>query len=171
MFFGKVKAWRWLFLAIGIASVMVAGSYLNFVPQFSTALAVTVGQKLPITAFTQIGPNRIELEVAQTPEQQEMGLMHRTELAANRGMLFPFRPPRPVSFWMKNCRIALDMVFIRQEKVVGIAENAPPCRQDPCPTYDSRTSVDYVLELAAGRAKSLGLKPGDTVVIQPLTHP
>lgn len=68
-------------------------------------------QTLPITAKATFQDQVIQLEVAQTPEQQEIGLMNRPPLAADRGMLFPFEPPRPVIFWMKNTPSPLDIVF------------------------------------------------------------
>ncbi|HEY9833393.1 MAG TPA: DUF192 domain-containing protein, partial [Stenomitos sp.] len=71
------------------------------------------GQMLPISAQAAIRGQRILLEVARTRQQQQMGLMYRTSLADNRGMLFPFDPPQPVSFWMKNTKIPLDMIFLR----------------------------------------------------------
>jgi uncharacterized membrane protein (UPF0127 family) len=125
-----------------------------------------LGQILPVSAEVTINGQVIDLEVAQTPGQQEMGLMYRTELPPNRGMLFPFNPPRRVGFWMKNCRIPLDMVFLRQGAVKSITNHAPPCTKDPCPIYDSKASIDQVIELAGGRAKQLGLKVGDRLTIQ-----
>lgn len=92
--------------------------------------------------------------------------MYRSSLADNRGMLFPFNPARPVSFWMKNCLIPLDIIFIRLGRVVAIAAEAPPCAADPCPFYNSGKPVDQVIELRAGRAAELGLKPGDRVEVQ-----
>lgn len=127
----------------------------------------SLGQTMPISAKAIVAGQEIQLEVAQTPQQQEMGLMYRTSLAANRGMLFPFNPPQPINFWMKNTLIPLDMVFLRNGVVQGIARNVPPCTSDPCPTYGSGT-VDQVIELRGGRAAELGLKVGDRVTIQKL---
>jgi uncharacterized protein len=133
-----------------------------------------LGQKLPITAKTTIKNQVIEIEVAQTSEQQTIGLMHRKFLAPNRGMLFPFDPPQPVSFWMKNTLIPLDIIFIRNGKVRFIARDVPPCQQDPCPTYgptDVRDPIDSVLELPAGRAKELGLQAGSEIEIEFIKTP
>ncbi|MDX2243285.1 MAG: DUF192 domain-containing protein [Leptolyngbyaceae cyanobacterium bins.302] len=125
------------------------------------------GQSLPVSAKVNLGGQVIQLEVAKTPEQQAMGLMFRSELEPNRGMLFPFNPPRPVTFWMKNVLIDLDMVFLRNGKVVAIASNVPPCKADPCPVYGPATAViDQVIELRGGRAKELGIKAGDRLTIQ-----
>jgi uncharacterized protein len=132
-----------------------------------SAISPTVQpQTLPIAAVATIVNTRINLEVAGTPEQQETGLMQRTSLADDRGMLFPFQPARPVAFWMKNCLISLDMVFIRLGKVVAIAAEAPPCTKEPCAVYPSRVPIDRVIELRGGRAAELGLKVGDPISIE-----
>lgn len=131
-----------------------------------------LGQMLPITAQAEMAGTTIQLEVAQTAQQQSLGLMYRTSLADDRGMLFPFNPPRAVQFWMKNVAISLDMVFIHQGRVIAIAADVPPCAADPCPTYGPfRQLVDSVIELRGGRAAELGLAVGDSVVISPLAPP
>jgi uncharacterized protein len=121
------------------------------------------GQKLPVSAQVTIAGQNIQLEVARTPQEQSTGLMYRTELAPNRGMLFVFSPPRPVSFWMKNTLIPLDMVFVSNGVVKYIGEKIPPCQQDPCPGYgpEPNVEIDNVLELPSGRAAELRLKVGD----------
>ena len=127
------------------------------------------GQLLEVSAIALIKDQTFQLEVTETPQQQALGLMFRSELPANRGMLFPFSSPRPASFWMKDVPVALDMVFIREGQVVEVI-TAPPCAADPCPTYGpARTQiVDSVLELRAGRAEEIGLQPGDAIEIRPL---
>jgi hypothetical protein len=127
-----------------------------------------LGQSLPVSARFNVADQTIQLEVARTPEQQSMGLMYRPKLEANRGMLFPFNPARRVTFWMKNVVIDLDMVFLHNGKVVAIANRVPPCKTDPCPVYGPDALVDQVIELQGGRAASLGIQPGDRLVIQPL---
>jgi uncharacterized protein len=126
------------------------------------------GQKLPITSQVTIGGRTILLEVARTPEQQSMGLMYRTDLTDDRGMLFVFSPPRPVSFWMKNTLIPLDMVFVSNGVVKHIGSQILPCEGDPCPSYgpEPKTDVDGVIELRGGRAAELRLKVGDRLKIR-----
>jgi uncharacterized protein len=126
------------------------------------------GQKLPISARTRVGGASIELEVARTPQQQSLGLMFRAALPDNRGMLFPFDPPRPVHFWMKNVPVSLDMVFLRDGAVRAIAANVPPCTDEPCPIYgpEEEIEIDHVIELRAGRAAELGLQVGDRIEIE-----
>ena len=136
----------------------------------SDAIVLTgPGQVLPITAQATIAGETFDLEVAQTPRQQQLGLMFREALPDNRGMLFPFSRPRPARFWMKNVPVGLDMVFLYQGQVQGIFE-APPCESDPCPTYGpGNVLVDNVIELRIGRAAELGLREGDQVEITFLT--
>jgi len=131
-----------------------------------STLAASEGQVLPISARARIADRPIELEVAKTPEQQSMGLMYRTSLPDDRGMLFEFKPARWVNFWMKNCKISLDMIFLRDGVVTAIEAGAPPCTAEPCPTYGPNTPVDRVIELRSGRAAELGLKVGDRIAIE-----
>lgn len=125
-----------------------------------------MGQTLPISAKATMASQVIQLEVARTPQQQQMGLMYRKSLADDRGMLFLFNPPQPINFWMKNTLIPLDMVFMLDGVVKAIAANVPPCTTSLCPTYGPNTPVNQVIELRGGRAAELGLKAGDRVTIQ-----
>lgn len=137
------------------------------VPSEPTAQANPLSQTLPITAQATIGGKTIQLEVARTPEQQQIGLMNRKTLADDRGMLFLFSPARPTQFWMKNTLIPLDMVFLRNGTVRVLVPNVPPCKVDPCPTYGSQTEeIDQVIELRGGRATELGVKVGDRIPVQ-----
>jgi uncharacterized membrane protein (UPF0127 family) len=103
-----------------------------------------------------------QVEIAQTPEEQAQGLMFRRSLAADAGMLFPFNPPRPAGFWMKNTFIPLDMIFIAPGGTIErIAANTVPHSEE---NVSSRGEVIAVLELAGGRAAELGLKEGDRVI-------
>ncbi|MBM0742647.1 DUF192 domain-containing protein [Phormidium sp. CLA17] len=148
-----------------VASVPLEKNTTLQTSKFPLELA-KVGQMLPISAQIQAGDQLIQLEVARTVEQQSMGLMYRTALDANRGMLFPFSPPRPVSFWMKNVVINLDMIFLRNGQVVSVSSNVPPCKSEPCPFYGPKDAVDQVIELRGGRAIELGIKPGDRLLVQ-----
>ena len=136
----------------------------------SQGLSMTAegGQVLPITAQAIIKERVFNLEVAQTPQQQAMGLMFRETLPDDRGMLFPFDEARIARFWMNNVPVALDMIFFKAGKVVAIANSAPPCNTKPqdCPLYGPDTMVDGVIELRGGRAKELGLAAGDAIEIE-----
>ena len=127
------------------------------------------GQILDVSAIAQIKGQPFQLEVTQTPQQQALGLMFRSELPDNRGMLFPFANPRRASFWMKDVPVPLDMVFIRNGQVVEVI-TAPPCTAEPCDTYGPGNQiVDMVLELRGGRAAEIDLQPGDRIDIQPVS--
>lgn len=135
-------------------------------PPSSSSQQTQLGQSLPISAQVSLGGELISLEVATTSRQQAIGLMFRPEIPDNRGMLFPFDPPRPVNFWMRNVQVPLDMVFLRQGEIVAIAHNVPPCTTPGCPTYGPNAPVDSVMELRGGRANELGLSAGDRIDIQ-----
>jgi len=147
--------------ALPVANADAIGTLVSQSPT-----ATTSGQVLPISARARIADRPIELEVAKTSEQQAIGLMYRTSLADDRGMLFEFKPARWVNFWMKNCKISLDMIFLRDGVVTAIEVSAPPCTADPCPTYGPDTAVDRVIELRGGRAAELGVKVGDRIAIE-----
>ncbi|MDJ0731343.1 MAG: DUF192 domain-containing protein [Crocosphaera sp.] len=124
------------------------------------------GQHLPIEATVKIKETLIKLEVAKTPEQQQIGLMYRQSLDKNRGMIFVFNQLRPVKFWMKNVNISLDMIFLVDGRVKAVLSNVPPCSVDPCPTYSPENLVNQVIELQGGRAVELGIEPGDELEIE-----
>lgn len=101
------------------------------------------------------------VEMARSPQEQARGLMFRTELAPDAGMLFPFEPAKTASFWMKNTPIPLDIVFIRADGTIeSIAAETEPYSLAP---VQSGEPVAAVLEIAGGRAAALGIEPGDTV--------
>lgn len=101
-------------------------------------------------------------ELALSSEQRAKGLMFRDEIAANKGMLFIFENEATHSFWMKNVKFSIDILWLdREKRIVHMAKQLPPCRKDPCPTYAPVRPAVYVLELRAGRSDDLGVKPGD----------
>ena len=120
----------------------------------------------------------VTLEIADTEPKRNRGLMFRDTLAETEGMLFVFEQPGHYPFWMQNCRIALDIIWLDQAfKVVSMAESVPPCRlpkceppcsSNDCPSYPptAGTTAKYVVELAAGFAKRHGLKTGQTINVQ-----
>ena len=114
-----------------------------------------------VVVHTATGSHAFEVEIATTPEQHAQGLMFRRKLAPDAGMLFLYKTPGQVMMWMKNTVIPLDMVFIAPDrKVVRIEERTVPYSLK---TLSSGGSVQAVLELNAGAASRIGLKPGDKV--------
>lgn len=110
---------------------------------------------------TATGEHDFKVEIADTPRTRARGLMFRHSMPDDQGMLFDFKVEEPVSMWMKNTYIPLDMVFIgRDGQVVGVAADAEPLSEriisSPKPAY-------AVLELNAGAARRISLAPGDRV--------
>ena len=115
--------------------------------------------KLEIT----VGQHKLAFEtwVADTPERQAQGLMFVRSLPAQRGMLFVHESPKPISMWMKNTFIPLDMVFIDGKgRIQQIVANTTPHSLD---VIRSNEPALAVLEIAGGEAKRLGLKRGQVV--------
>jgi uncharacterized membrane protein (UPF0127 family) len=111
--------------------------------------------------FTAHGTHVIDVEIADTPQEKAQGLMFRTHLDDNRGMLFAYDTPQEITMWMRNTYIPLDMVFIRADGTVHrIEAMTEPLSED---IIASRGDVTACLELAGGAAERLGLKPGDRV--------
>jgi uncharacterized membrane protein (UPF0127 family) len=142
-------------------------------PSLFTRIVATVAFGALIQSCAASGPHvelkgqRFSVEIAETDATREHGLMDRTEMAADHGMLFVFQDDIPRAFWMKNTKIPLDMLFFDADRrLVSVQHNVPPCEADPCPAYSSGAPARYVLELNAGQARKLGVSPGDELTIQ-----
>jgi len=122
----------------------------------------------------------VNAEVADRPAARERGLMFRSELAPSQGMLFVFEEPGHYPFWMQNCLISLDIIWLDQERrVVAIAESVPPCRlpdceppcdSNACPAYPHHGLAKYVVEVVSGFAKAHRLRVGDRIVLRGLNE-
>ncbi|NRD90262.1 DUF192 domain-containing protein [Sphingopyxis sp. BSNA05] len=118
-------------------------------------------RQVPLSVRTADGRHNFVVEVAESGAEQAQGLMFRTRLAPDKGMIFPFPQDRIASFWMKNTVIPLDIIFVRRDGTIeSIAANTPPYSLE---SVRSNEPVGAVLEIAAGRAAELGIGPGDTV--------
>jgi len=107
---------------------------------------------------TKKGPVKFSVEVASDDESRERGLMFRTHMDKNAGMLFEFPGDQFESFWMKNTILPLDLLFIKRDGTISsISANAKPFSEA---TINSVEPVRAVLELNAGRAAALGIRPG-----------
>ena len=115
----------------------------------------------------ELGGKTFKVEIADTAEKQALGLMFRDSMADDEGMIFVFPNEAPRSFWMKNTRIPLDIMYFDKDlKMVSISADTPPCRVSRCPSYPSTGPAMYVLELNAGKASELGVGPGDKLTIR-----
>jgi uncharacterized membrane protein (UPF0127 family) len=98
--------------------------------------------------------------VAATADEQSCGLMFREKMPRDQGMIFPFSPPRATAFWMMNTPLPLDLVFVGpDDRVVSIGAGKPYSRA----MIDSGGVTAAVIELNAGEAARIGLKPGDLI--------
>jgi uncharacterized protein len=132
---------------------------LGFVLALCLGPAVAVAE--PVVVHAGGSAYKFEVEIVSTPETRAQGLMYRKSLAANAGMLFIYPDIKPVSFWMKNTLIPLDMLFLTSDgQIAHIAHNAVPLDETP---IDSGAAVKAVLEVKGGTAAALGIKTGDRV--------
>jgi uncharacterized membrane protein (UPF0127 family) len=114
-----------------------------------------------IAVVTSQGRASFEAEIADTPETRARGLMYRTEMADDHGMLFDFGLTRPVSMWMKNTPLSLDMIFADETgMVLYVATGTVPFSEE---TISAPVPVRSVFEVKAGIASRIGIKPGDRI--------
>ncbi len=108
-----------------------------------------------------------QVEVADEPDEMALGLMFRTEMPADHGMIFIYPDEAQRSFWMKNTRLSLDILYFSSDlKLVDWYADVPPCKTPQCPSYPSRANnVRYVLELNAGKAAQIGVQKGDELTL------
>ena len=153
-------------LALALAALPAAA------PAFATG-SIAAGKPqtglkvVPLTIVTASSgkSHAYKVEVAQTEAQQAHGMMFRTAMAPNSGMIFPMHPPRTASFWMENTLIPLDLLFIGADgRIRNIIAEATPKSQA---MLNSLGPVAAVLELKGGEAARIGAKPGDRVVWGP----
>ncbi len=122
-----------------------------------------------VILHTAEGDVAVAVEVAATPERQSLGLMYRKDLAPDAGMLFVFAESREHTFWMKNTPLALDMIFIGDDRrVVGIVKDAVPFTTTP---RSVGAPSRYVLEVHAGFSARHGVRPGDRVSLEGVPTP
>ena len=127
-----------------------------------TVAPVVAMSKDRLTIVTASGTHKFNIEVADTDEDKARGLMFRTKLGRRAGMLFPHDSPTEITMWMRNTYISLDMIFINADGTVHrVARQTEPFSEA---IIASNGKVLAVLEVAAGVAAEIGLKPGDRVV-------
>ena len=115
--------------------------------------------ELPTTTLS-IGTHKAVAEVATTPEQRAVGLMHRFSLKTDHGMLFVFERSEPLSFWMKNTFVALSIAFIGEDgRILNIEDMKPQTET----SHSSRGPARFALEMRKGWFAERGIGPGATV--------
>ena len=104
----------------------------------------------------------VSVEVVSTDADMERGLMYRTSLGQDKGMLFVFSSDDKQSFWMKNMHFNLDILWISaDDRIVFISRDTPACQADPCPVYTSDKEARFVLELNSGYTATHHWQVGD----------
>jgi len=145
--------------ALALASIGLAAC--GPIDAKSPPQSVAQAKLVPLTIATAKGVLHYKVEVARTSDEQARGLMFRTVLPDDGGMIFPMSPPRFASFWMKNTLLPLDIIFIRPDHTIeSIAANAVPGDLTP---LESGEPVAAVLEIIGGDAARLGIAPGDKI--------
>jgi len=115
-----------------------------------------------------LGDQVFRFSVAADPETRRQGLMGQV-LAPQTGMLFDFPAGTRPAIWMHNMQISLDLLFVDASgRIQHVFAEVPPCQQTPCSIYQAREPMRYVLEVPAGTAQALGLKPGDQLDVSQL---
>ncbi|PIV74115.1 MAG: hypothetical protein COW55_10515 [Rhodobacteraceae bacterium CG17_big_fil_post_rev_8_21_14_2_50_65_11] len=134
------------------------GAALAVVAMLATGAAQAACSEGRVELRGDWGTARFRVEVADTPEERALGLMHREHLASAAGMLFVYETPQRVSFWMQNTLIPLDMIFMDETgTVTRIHENAVPLDRTSIPGGDA---VQFVLEINGGMSDTLGIVEG-----------
>ncbi|KRQ94650.1 hypothetical protein CQ10_07245 [Bradyrhizobium valentinum] len=142
-----------LMMSLAAASAVLVTLY--------TGPAARAASVQPLEIVTKSGVHVFSVEMATTEEEKTNGLMYRKELPDGKGMLFDFSPEQPISMWMKNTYISLDMIFIRADgRILRIAENTEPLSTK---IISSGGLARGVLEVIAGTAQKYGIQPGDRV--------
>lgn len=121
------------------------------------------------THWVELGGERFAVEIADTPALRARGLMFRDHLPPGQGMLFIHDVEELQAFWMKNTRIALDILYFDADlALVSVSADTPPCTLgDRCPVYPSAGPALYTLELNAGEARRLRVGRGDRLRLDP----
>ncbi len=116
-------------------------------------------------ATAVLADQKIKLEVAKTSREQQIGLSEHTSLADDRGMIFLYDKPDYYSFWMRNMKFPIDIIFLNGETIVTVHKNVQPPKSetDGLPLYTSDEPANRVLELKAGKADEFDLKKGDKI--------
>ena len=130
---------------------------------FSFITEGALAQEFSYAHATVITPKGVSIpvEVSDTPEKRSLGLGKRDKLEKGWGMLFVFERRIPHSFWMKNMRFPIDIIWLDNQRIVELVENVPPPQEGESPTVmEPRLPSNFVLELESGRARALGLNVG-----------
>jgi hypothetical protein len=128
-------------------------------------IPITVNFPNPQSPKAEINGHVFSLFLARTSQEQEIGLAKFNKIDKNQGMLFIFQKSDYYSFWMKNMRFPIDIIFINKDKVVDIFQRVPVSKSDNPPTYTTHEKADQVLEINSGLSNEYKIKVGSEVKI------
>ena len=150
-------------MKITLATLILATSLTNITAQAQTLAPPAPQTDLPRSTL-QLGKGQLQVQIASEDRERAIGLMSRTSLGANEGMLFVFPTADKQCFWMRNTLIALSAAFLADDgRVVNLADMQPLSDEAHC----SEKPVRYVLEAKQGWFAAHGIKAGSTVVGTP----
>lgn len=138
---------------------------VRWIAFFGVLLTLAYYVRHPLTTTATIKNVRYTVEVAATPQEKEVGLGGRDSLKPRHGMLFPYDHAERFSYWMKGMRFPIDIIWIRDNRIVDISKHVPVSKGGVLPVYSAREPVNLVLEVAAGESDRNGFQIGDIVVI------
>lgn len=152
---GFVFRFAMVFAAVFAVLFVLVWLFLSSAPSQAAELR-------PLTIETANGPKTFHVEIADTPETRERGLMFRRHMAADHGMVFYYTPPRRAVMWMKNTYLSLDMLFVNAAgEITHVAADTTPLSE----ALVSAEGLTYaVIELNGGTAAREGISPGDVVI-------
>lgn len=160
---------RWIFLAVVLILFLLGFLLIKRPDPIKNNILSPKSQDTQMKSI-MISDLKIYVEIAESSEEKAKGLSGRTSLPEDQGMLFVFANKTYPSFWMIDMKIPLDIIWISDDTVIHIDENAPP--QQPgqpdsnLPLYKPAEAVNYVLEVNAGFVAKNGIKVGDKVNIR-----
>lgn len=156
-----------IFGLFAILLILIIGTIIsqNYLQNRDSNNSINSRSKTPTAT---INNHTFKLEVAKTQKEKGVGLSTKSTLEQNVGMLFPFDKPGYYPFWMKNMKFPIDIIFIRNGRIVTIHKNIKPPRnpnENP-PIYNSKEPADIVLEINAGLSEKYKFKRGDIVKLE-----
>ena len=159
---------RALLLVLVLAAVAGCGGGDGAEAEETTTATATgpVFERGTVVIESERGEVEVDVEIAETPVQQQLGLMHRESLAREAGMVFVFAKETRGGFWMKNTLIPLSIAFFdRDGKILRILD-MEPCEADPCPVYDPKVAYRGALEVNQGAFGEWGVSEGDRIRVE-----
>ena len=130
---------------------------------FLLSLTSCAKNSTPHKRYLTINGQKIEIEIADTSAKRRQGLSNRQSLPPNQGMLFIFDNYARTNFWMKDMRFPIDIIWIRDDQIIGIEKNIPIPDSQILKRYTPNRPINYVLEVNAGYSDKNNIKIGDRI--------